>query len=290
MPDLLDGDRYAVANGLDNIVAEVTQVLGFALGGVLVATVSPHGVLFIDAATFLASALLIATGLRTAAAVQPPAGGPAQSWTAETTAGIRVVFGNPMLRSSILLFWLSCLVYATEGVVAPLAAQYGGGALTGGLLLAAMPLGVAVGGVVLTRGCAPALRRRLMLPLAVLSCVALVPVAARPPLPLLLVLLVVSGFAGAFSVPLNALFGRAVPTEYRARAFGVVMSGLCAVQGLAMVGAGVAAEFLAPTAVVAGAGAVATLSVLMVAARWPGEAPSERAEPEPAADVQAQPA
>lgn len=281
MPDLLHGDRYAVANGLDNIVAEVTQVLGFALGGVLIATFSPQAVLVVDATTFLVSALLIATGLRTAAAVQRPARGPAQSWTAETTAGLRVVFGNPLLRSYILLFWLSCLVYATEGVVAPLAAEYGGGAMTGGLLLAAMPAGVAVGGVALTRWCSPALRNRLMLPLAVLSCVVLIPVAAHPPMPVLLALLVVSGLAGAFSIPLNALFGRAVPTEFRGRAFGVVMSGLCAVQGLSMIGAGAAAEFLAPTTVVAGAGVVATLAVLAVIARWPRDAQPEHPQPGP---------
>ncbi|HEU5109958.1 MAG TPA: MFS transporter, partial [Micromonosporaceae bacterium] len=69
MPDLLDGDRYPVANGLDNVVAEVTQVIGFAVGGVLVAAVSARGVLAVDAATFLLSAALIVTGLRGGAAV-----------------------------------------------------------------------------------------------------------------------------------------------------------------------------------------------------------------------------
>lgn len=267
VPDLLDGDRYTVANGLDNIVAEVTQVAGFALGGVLVMTLSPSGVLLIDAATFVASALLIATGVRRGAA--PAASGPRASWAADTVAGVRVVFGSPTLRSYLLLFWLSCLVYGAEGVVAPLAGQYGGGARTGGLLLAAMPAGVAIGGVLLTRFVPPAVRQRVMLPLALISCAALIPVLAVPPLPVVLVLLFLSGLAGSFSIPLNAMFGREVPASHRARAFGVAMSGLCAVQGLAMVAAGAAAERFAPTTVVAAAGVAATLCAALIIARWP---------------------
>ncbi|GAA4600938.1 MFS family permease [Actinoplanes octamycinicus] len=269
LPDILRGDRYPVANGLDNIVAEVTQVAGFALGGLLVTAGSAQLVLAADAATFLISAALITTGLRRCAAATEIAAEPSGSWWAETTAGVRVVFTDRTLRSYLLLFWLACLVYATEGVVAPLAGEYGGGARTGGLLLAMMPAGVAIGGVLLTRFCGPDLRERLMLPLAVLSCAVLLPVAARPPLPVVLILLFVSGLAGAFSIPLNGLFGRAVPAAYRARAFGVAMSGLCAVQGLAMLGAGAAAEWVRPSLVVGGVALLATLAVLAVLAGWP---------------------
>ncbi|WP_436521112.1 MFS transporter [Actinoplanes sp. HUAS TT8] len=281
LPDILDGDRYPVANGLDNIVAEITQVAGFALGGLLVTAGSAQLVLAADAATFLISAALIASGLRSCpAATRAPAeaSGP---WWSETTAGVRVVFGDRTLRSYLLLFWLSCLVYAVEGIVAPLAAEYGGGARTGGLLLAMMPAGVAVGGVVLTRFCGPDRRRRLMLPLAILSCAILLPIAARPPLPVVLALLFVSGLAGAFSIPLNALFGRAIPPAYRARAFGVAMSGLCAVQGLSMLAAGAAAESLRPSLVVGAAALAATLSVLTVAATWPPTATTPASTPTP---------
>ncbi|BCJ45905.1 MFS transporter [Actinoplanes ianthinogenes] len=280
LPDILHGDRYPVANGLDNIVAEVTQVAGFALGGLLVTVGSAQTVLAVDAATFLLSATLIATGLRRCAAATEVAAEPSGSWWAETTAGVRVVFTDRALRSYLLLFWLACLVYGTEGVVAPLAGEYGGGARVGGLLLAMMPAGVAIGGVLLTRFCPPELRQKLMLPLAVLSCAVLLPVAAQPPLPVVLVLLFVSGLAGAFSIPLNALFGRAVPAAYRARAFGVAMSGLCAVQGLSMLGAGAVAETVRPSLVVGGAALLATLAVLVVLATSAGVfTPARPAQP-----------
>jgi hypothetical protein len=269
-----------VANGLDNIVAEMTQVAGFALGGLLVSAGSAQTVLMVDAATFLLSATLIATGLRGSTAATRTTAEPSGSWWAETTVGVRVVFADRTLRSYLLLFWLSCLVYAAEGVAAPLAAEYGGAAWTGGLLLAAMPAGVAVGGVLLTRFCPPALRQRIMLPLALASCAVLLPVAAKPPLPVVLVLFFVSGLAGAFSIPLNALFGRAVPAAYRARAFGVAMSGLCAVQGLAMFAAGASAEWLRPTLVVGGAALVGTIAVGLVVASWP-----RVPEPEPTPQI-----
>jgi predicted MFS family arabinose efflux permease len=299
MPEILHGDRYPVANGLDNIVAELTQVLGFVVGGVLITSFSAQSVLFADAGTFLVSALLIRHGVRARSATDPTtdlAGdratervdAPGGSWRREMTAGALLILRDARLRAYVLLLWTSSVLYAAEGLVVPLSRQYSGGAVTGGLLLAASPLGVIVGGLVLTRLCPPALRDRLMVPLALLSCVALVPVAARPPLAVVLALLLVSGFAAAFSIPLNALFGRAVPAAYRARAFGVAMSGLGVVQGLAMVAAGAAAEVLAPTSAVAGAGVLAALGVATVAARWPGPtlpAPAVRPVAHPEKDL-----
>jgi Na+/melibiose symporter-like transporter len=273
MPDILDRRRYIVANGLDNIVAESAQVIGFAAGGFLIALFSARGVLLADAATFLISALLIAIGVRHRSATAAMGTGQDRSWMADVAAGAALIFRDRTLRAYLLLFWLACLVYGTEGLVAPLARQYGGGAAIGGLLLAAMPLGVAIGGVLITRVCPPAWLDRLMVPLAVVSCIALLPIAVVPPLPVLLGLLILSGLAGSFSVPLNALFVGAVPAAYRARAIGVAVGGVSAVQGLAMVAAGAAAERLPPTTVVAAAGLAATLGVLTVAAQWPRQQP-----------------
>ncbi|AEV83011.1 major facilitator superfamily protein [Actinoplanes sp. SE50] len=118
-----------------------------------------------------------------------------------------------------------------------------------------------------------------MVPLAVLSTTALLPVAAHPPRPVVLALLFVSGLAGAFSVPLNSLFGRAVPAAYRARAFGVAMSGLCGIQGLAMLAAGAAAESLRPSLVVGTAGLAATVAILAVLLTWPSRRPAPVASP-----------
>jgi MFS family permease len=273
VPEILDGDRYTVANGLDNLVQSIAQIAGFAVGGMLLTVISAQDALLLDSATFVVSAGLIAIGVRArpAAVTARVPGADQAPRFASVTAGVRIVFGDRTLRAYVLLLWVGCaFVFAPEGLMLSLAAQYGGGSGVGGLLLAAAPLGGALGAVFLTRLCAPARRQRLIVPLAVASCAVLVPIAFHPPLWIVLALLTVAGFCNAYCVPLNPLFGRAVPNEYRARAFGVAISGLCAAQGLGMLGAGLLAEHFTPTAVVAACGILGTLAVAAVAwLCWP---------------------
>jgi predicted MFS family arabinose efflux permease len=267
VPEILDDDRYTVANGLDNLFQSVAQIAGFALGGALLTVISAQDALLIDAATFALSAALIAVGVRRRSAAAAPED---RTGLADAVAGVRIIATDRTLRAYVLLLWVGCaFVFAPEGLMVTLSAQYGGGAALSGILLAAAPLGGALGAVVLTRLCGPIRRQQLILPLAALSCAALVPIVLMPPLWVVLTLLAVAGFANAYCVPLNPLFGRAVPNEYRARAFGVAIGGLCAAQGLGMLGAGMLAEILAPTTVIAVCGAAGTLAVAAVALTWP---------------------
>ncbi|MEV4754257.1 MFS transporter [Micromonospora sp. NPDC049559] len=282
LPEVLDGDRYPVANGLDNTCAQVVQVVGFAAGGGLVAVLSLRGALLVDAATFLVSALLIARGVRPRPAPAPPpaaaadpatdGGGAAGSGRSD---GLRAVAADPRLRAYVLVLWTAAtFTYAAEGLMAPLARQYGAGAGTVGLLLAAAPCGMALGAVALTRFCPPAARPRLILPLAVGSAGVLTVVWLVPPLWLVLVLLVLAGAASAFAVPLNALFGRAVPARFRGRAFGVAITGLSGLQGAGMVAAGLAADHWPATTVIGFSGLCGAGLVLALTPLWPrGEAP-----------------
>ncbi|MET8282078.1 MFS transporter [Micromonospora sp. NPDC005174] len=265
LPDVLDGDRYAVANGVDNICAQVVQVVGFAVGGSLVALLSLRGALLVDAATFLVSALLIALGVRARPAPRTPPN-PARRGRAD---GLRLIVADPRLRAYVLVLWTaSAFTYAAEGLMVPLARQYGGDAATVGLLLAAAPAGMALGGVALTRLCPPAARPRLILPLAALSAGVLTAAWTVPPLWVVLVLLALAGAASAFAVPLNALFGRAVPAVYRGRAFGVAITGLSGLQGTAMVLAGLAADRWPATTVIGCSGASGAVAVLALGPLW----------------------
>ena len=67
----------------------------------------------------------------------------------------------------------------------------------------------------------------------------------------MLALLFLAGIGGACNVPLNVAFVQAVPSAFRGRAFGVAVAGLSGVQGLGVVLAGLGAERLAPSTVVA---------------------------------------
>src|SRR5919199_5205942 len=83
------------------------------------------------------------------------------------------------------------------------------------------------------------------------------------PFAVVVALLFVSGLGSAWLIPLNVTFVQAVPSAYRGRAFGVAVSGLYGVQGLGALGAGLAAEGLAPSGVITLCGAVGLAAVVL---------------------------
>ncbi|CAN5655288.1 MFS transporter [soil metagenome] len=264
-PEILSGDRYAVGLALSNISAQLAQVGGFVAGGALVLAVSARGALLIDAATFAVSAVLLWVGVR----VRPAAArGERLSLWADAKEGIAVVFCTPRIRRLIAMLWVAAaLGFAPEGLAAAYAAELDKGAAAVGLLLAANPLGLTIGGLVIGRMMRPSRRQRLLVPLAVLSVLALVPAATTPWLPVILALLFLSGVGFSFVIPLNVLVVQAVPDAARARAFGVIATGLQAVQGLGIVAAGLVATVLAPSVVVTLCGAVGSVIVLAIGLR-----------------------
>jgi MFS family permease len=271
MPELLAGDRYVVANGLDAIVRQVAQVGGFALGGVAVWAFSPTGALLADSATFAASALLILRGLPVTPA-PPSESHERTSLLRDSAEGARVVFGDRRLRAYVLMFWgASSFTFAYEAIAIPYAADLGGTARTAGLILAAGPLGQATGILVLSRLVTPANRLRLILPMAILSTAALIPLLVVTAVPAILGLLVLAGFGAAFSAPLNSLFGRAVPAAYRGRAFGLVGAGISLCYGLTEITAGALADLphLAKGAIIGCSGIAGTVLVLSLIQIWP---------------------
>lgn len=272
MPEIMAGDKYVVANGLDNITYQVGQIIGFAVGGAMLTVLTAQGALAVDAATFVVSALLIAVGVRhRPAAVQSERRPTMRELLGDTWSGAGYVFGNRTLRTYLLLFWLaSMFAYAVEGLVVPLTEQLDGSKADSGLILAAAPLGLTLGSFVVGRLIPPGTRIRMLLPLALFSCAILIPIWLAPPLPVLLALLFTMGFCTSFSVPLNPMFGRAVADEYRGRAFGVAISGLYVTQGLGIFAAGLIAQGgLAPTTVAALSGVIGTLVVLAFVPSWP---------------------
>jgi MFS family permease len=294
MADVLDGDRYAVATSLTNITLQLAQVVGFLAAGALVTVLSPSAALLIDSATFVVSALWLGLGLKRRPA---PAGddGPRSVWR-DTGAGLQLICRSPRLLAIMGVLWVATMfTYASEGVAAPLVEELGStDAAAIGILLAANPLGVAIGGLVIARLVAPERRERLVIPLVVLSLTpilvaGLVAVFAAPgtiPFAVVVALLVVSGLGSSWLIPLNVSFVRAVPAAYRGRAFGVAVSGLYGVQALGALGAGLVAEGVSASGVLAlsgGLGLIAVTPALVayrrtrgsMAAVADGEGPSE---------------
>jgi MFS family permease len=270
MADVLEGDRYAVATSLTNITLQLAQVVGFLAAGALVAVLSPSAALLIDGATFAVSALWLAAGLKRRPAPVAEGGEGKRSLWQDTGDGLRLIGRSPRLLAIMGVLWIGTLfAYASEGVAAPLVEELGHRTTAIGVLLAANPLGVTLGGLVVARLVAPDRRERLVTPLVVLSlapilAAGLVAVLAEPSelaFALVVGLLFVSGLGASWLIPLNVSFVQAVPGAYRGRAFGVAVSGLYGVQAIGALLAGLGAEGLSASGVLALSGGVGLLAV-----------------------------
>jgi MFS family permease len=271
MADVLEGERYAVATSLTNVTLQLAQVVGFLAAGALVAVLDPSAALLIDAVTFVVSAVWLSRGLQRRPAPVAAAGERPRSLWQDTAEGMRFIGRSPRLLAIVAILWVGTLFgYAWEGVATPLVDELGMGATALGILLAANPLGVTIGGLLLGRVVPGPVRERLLAPLVVLSLVPLlvggaVVAVAGPgtvPFAVLVGLLFVSGLGASWVIPLNVSFVQAVPSAFRGRAFGVAVSGLYGVQGIGALAAGLAAEGVAPSGVMALCGGLGLLAVI----------------------------
>ncbi len=227
---MVPGDRYLAAAAVVNVTAQLGQLAGFAVGGVLVAALGPSRALLIDAGTFLASAVLTWSGVagRPRPAGRPPGGG---RWSA-ITGGAGLVRADRRLRLLVTFGVLSGFYVCKEGLAVPYAASLGYGAGGAGLLLAAGPAGAVVGIAV--------------------TCA----------------LWAVSGLFSAFQVPANAEYVSSVPDALRGQAFGLASTAVRVAQGLGIALAGFAADHAPAPVVIAVFGVLGAGAAGAVALRW----------------------
>lgn len=268
--DILTGERYVLGTTVTQLTFQAGMVLGFALGGVTVAVLGTRGALGTDAATFAASALLLALWVRKRPAAARAHGSDQASHWANAAAGMRLVFGDDTLRTLVLFGWLVTFYVAPMALAAPYAASFRGLplAVSTGLLFAALPLGTAVGTFVLGRLVSPARRQRWMGGMAVASCAVLMFCWARPGFAASLVIFAVAGLFAGYQIAANAAFVAAVPPERRGQAFGLANGGMQVFQGVWFIIVGALAGLLGPGAVIALSGCLGTFAAILLAARW----------------------
>jgi len=267
LPDVLGGEGFALGRSLLRMVAQTSQVWGFALGGVLLAVLSPRSLLLLDAVSFLASAVLLRVGTRERPArVDLPAGLPRRSVARDSLAGVRLVLGSARLRPLLLLYWLPpAFAIAPEALAAPYVAQLGRSPAAVGLLLAAASAGSVAGMVTAGSWLSPSRRLRLMLPLATWTFVPLLCFLARPALLPAMALLALSGLGWSYSIGLDQRLLDATPERLRGRTLSLTTSGLMVANGLGLAAAGAAAELAAPQAVIVASSLAGLVAVTLLA-------------------------
>jgi MFS family permease len=275
LPDILTGDRYVMGTAAMQTTNRTGRLIGFAAGGAVVGLIGARPALGIDAATFIASAVLLRTGVRLRPLPGRPGDGEGHGegeGRAKTGgSGLRLIFGDPTLRTLMLLGWLVPFYAVPEAMAVPYAAHFHGGAAVAGLILAAGPLGSLLGTITFSRWVDPPVRLAWMGPLAVSCCAVLTACALAPPLGLALVIIAAAGALSAYQLATNAAFIGAVPSHRRGQAFGVANGGINVGQGLWFAVAGLAADAIGPARVIAASGAVGAAVALALAVSWRGQ-------------------
>lgn len=238
---LLPGDKLVVALSLQISVGQAAQLTGYLAGGVL-AAINPRAALLIDAATFGISAILLALFVKHRPGTST---GAKRNILRETVEGFTMVFGTPALRAITLLIFSAMLFAALpEGLGVVWAAELNPSSPTEkglyqGLIMLSPAIGFILGGLIVGRMIQPAKRRRLIRPLALLAPATLVPAIVDPPVAAVCLMGAALGFCVAGVLPAaNGLFVQALPNTHRARAFGVVQSGMQLIQGSSVLLAG----------------------------------------------------
>jgi predicted MFS family arabinose efflux permease len=275
LPDVLGGQGFALGRSLLRMVAQSSQIGGFALGGVLLAVLSPRPLLLLDAASFVASAVLLRVGTRERPPhADKPAGSPAaaaavgphRSVARDSLVGVRQALGSPTLRPLLLFYWLPpAFTIAPEALAAPYVARLGGSPAAVGLLLASAAAGSVAGMLIAGSWLSPSRRLRLMVPLATWTFVPLLCFVAYPGLIPAMVLLALSGLGWAYSIGLDQRLLDATPEHLRGRTLTLATSGLMLANGLGFAAAGAAAELADPQAVIVASSLAGLLVVALLA-------------------------
>jgi predicted MFS family arabinose efflux permease len=259
LPEVAPGAALEKALAVRHVTNQAAQVGGFAVGGLLVALLSPAAALGLNAATFAVSALVLRLGLAARPVPVPDGGGlpapPAASWLADAREGLRTVLRDPRRRVLAAMVWLVGCSVVPEALAVPYAEQLGLDTSAAGILMAADPAGSVLGVWAFTRFVPERLRPGAVGPLAVAAAIPLSLCALAPGLGATILLWAVAGAcATACLVQCQADFVRATPPHLRGRAIGVAASGLIGAQGLAMLLGGWAAEAWGTRSAVAACG------------------------------------
>ena len=271
LPEILGGDSYVLGSGLRLVSDQIAQLVGFVAGGVVIAVVGVHSCLLIDAATFGVSAVVLRVFVHRRPAANTPTVTDCTSGegTSETSlrSTIGFIAGDRQLRLLLGLGVLAGLHVVPEGVAPSYAHALGAGSVAVGVLMAALPLGTAIGAWLVVR--VPSQTRENWIgPMAIATAIPLIACVVKPDIAASAVLWSLSGLFAAYQVPASAAFVRGVPDHRRGQVVGLAASAVLAAQGFGVVAFGFVAEHSSAATAVSVAGVMAMLAAIVLAVGW----------------------
>lgn len=234
--EILSKDGYLLGRSVFNMANGLTQITGYATGGVLVAVLSPRTTLAGAAVLYLAAALITRFGMTRRAPRATGRPSIAQTW--RTNA---LLWSSRPRRTTYLLLWIpNGLIVGCESLYVSYAPD------RAGLLFAFAAFGMFVGDVTTGRFVPPAVRGRLGIPFLLLLATPYLPFALRPGAAVAAgaVALASVGF-GASLIQQERLMAL-TPDELSGHALGLHSSGMLTMQGVSAALAGSVAQLTSP--------------------------------------------
>jgi predicted MFS family arabinose efflux permease len=265
MSVVLPGKKLVRGSAVTQLVNHVAYTIGYGLGGVVVAVTGLSLVLVFNSATFVLSGLVILLGVHARPATASTDSRPTLLGSAR--AATRYIFGHPRLRLIMLFPFAIATTLASETLAAPYAAQISHGPAVAGLLMGAGPAGIVIGLWLLPMVISDQRTRHLVV-LSVISCAPLALFFAVPGVVVAFVLIVVSGIALYYWIPLAAEFTQTVPDSMRGQAVGLLTTTMRVTQGIAILLFGLVAQNAPSSGVIAVSGAIGTIMVIGLSVAW----------------------
>ncbi|MFD7168099.1 MFS transporter [Streptomyces violascens] len=254
LDEILPRERYLLGRSVLNMSAGAVQICGFAVGGVLVAALSPRGTLLAGAVLYSIAAAVARLRLGR----RPPrvSGRPsiAETWRVNSR-----LWASGSRRRLYAGLWVpNGLIVGCESLFVPYAPDHAG------LLFASAAVGMLAGDTVMGRFLTPSWRRRLPVPLLLLLAVPYLALAAQPPLPLAVAAVTLSSVGYAASLLQQERLVALVPEGMTGQALGLHSCGMLTFQGIGAALAGTVAQRTSPgtaMAVMAAASITVTLAL-----------------------------
>jgi MFS family permease len=240
VPDLAaaGGVRLERANAVFGAIENGSLLVGPAIAGLMVLAVGPLGALWLDAGSFVVSAVLVRL-------LVPDVRPPTDEGPADVAAGLRALASDPVLRMLTAVAAVGNLVFTPLFIVVlpALASSTHEGPAALGAMLAALGAGLVLGSLVIGAVAGRIPRRTALVIGFIGTGAALIVASAGLPLPALLVALGGAGVASGLINPIAfTVMAERVPAASRGRVFGAVLGGVLVAAPVGMVALGAIAD------------------------------------------------
>jgi predicted MFS family arabinose efflux permease len=264
--EIVARDGYLLGRSALNMSNGAMQILGFAVGGVLVTTLSPRGALLVGAGLYLASAAVAWFGLSR----RPPraSGRPSPRETWHDNA---LLWSSRPRRYVFLALWVpNGLIVGCESLYVSYSPRHAG------LLFAFGALGMLAGDIAVGRFVPRRWRVRLGAPLRLLLAAPFLVFALNPGLAVATVAVTLATVGYAASLLLQERLMELTPEELSGHALGLHSSGMLTMQGVGAAAAGTVAQVTSPATGMAVMAVVSIVVTLVLAPGLRDAAPKKR--------------